>query len=223
MAGRSFGFTPSSQPFNFAPLSLLVTLSGLHGLSARPLNPSSPTPLYEFPEPPLHREVGPEPRQPDFAPFSPGIAHTPSLAIPNPPKPASANQKPVAGTPVSVPAGRWGTLGPAVLEITLALFLSGRGGGSEHSEGGVPSAGRAGPRIRGFNRGRSLGCCGSLVAKGQGMPGAKKPFRRKMLEQGQGCAGVPEETEIQRAEKRVKQHHEDATSTVQMLGTLRTG
>lgn len=34
----------------------------------------------------------------------------------------------------------------------------------------------------------------SLVAKGQGMPGAKKPFRRKTLEQGQGCAGVQEET-----------------------------
>ena len=117
----------------------------------------------------------------------------------------------------------------------------------------------------------------SLVAKCQGMPGAKKPFRRKTLEQGQGCAGVQEETvsrqrcastviqvlknewgwalstsathlarraadhtvraswgknrttcevenlnlikpptsnsqEIQRAEKRVKEHHEDATA-----------
>lgn len=41
-------------------------------------------------QPPLHREVGPEPRQPDFAPFSPGIAPTPSPAIPNPPKVLSA-------------------------------------------------------------------------------------------------------------------------------------
>lgn len=54
-------------------------------------------------QPPLHREVGPEPRQPDFAPFSPGIAPTPSPAIPNPPKVLSAWPSAASLLPIPLP------------------------------------------------------------------------------------------------------------------------
>ena len=53
--------------------------------------------------PPLHREVGPEPRQPDFAPFSPGIAPTPSPATPNPPKVLSAGPSAASLLPIPRP------------------------------------------------------------------------------------------------------------------------
>lgn len=39
--GTQCGFTPCPQPFHLPPLSLPVTLSGLHGRSARPPSPSS--------------------------------------------------------------------------------------------------------------------------------------------------------------------------------------
>ena len=71
MAGRSCSFTPSPQPFNLPPLSLPVTLSGLHGRTARPPNPSSPTRSQRSPGHARDnglREVGSSPVPPQIHP-----------------------------------------------------------------------------------------------------------------------------------------------------------
>lgn len=67
--------------------------------------------------------------------------------------------------------GVWVLLAPGrvVLQISLVLFSW---GGGEQRERRVRSAGRAGPGVRGFDRGQSLGGCGEEGARScpQGHP-----------------------------------------------------